>query len=522
MAPMEARKGRASLKWRARALARRAAVVAATLLLACGQWLGVIGSATVAWAADGYDYTFPSTGETVHVSADGSTVTGSCRITDSRWDGSLSHWVAQTVMPDGSSGWTTCYESKVDPVNGHWYSGPGNGTYSFTATRTSDSTYEVVVDATVAATDFNGRSAYVSDDDSYNSANIPNWDQLPGSVQDEMRRRHSWIQRAYVPSWTVTLEVEVTFAKCSADAKVTAGNSEYAYAGAEYDIYRESDGSLAAHITTGADGKATYKLNPYTYYYAVETKAPAGFKLDTERHYFRTGNQASSEKLSDDPGYVTLTVKKKDSATGGAAQAGASLEGAEYRVTSLSTPGWEATATTDADGNVRFSRVPIGKIQVTETKAPEGYRLDATPRTYEVKAGQITDAGTYELTADASEDVVAFDLEVAKSKGASGSWDSTDGHVTPCAGVQFQVISNTTGEVVGTLTTGEDGFASTKEAATVNAEATSEAATYDAAKPWFGEGRRTESLSGAIPYDAAGYTIHEVESTFMGATMFTR
>lgn len=516
MASGRARRARA---WgAARALMRRAGVTLAALALVAGQWLGTFGGAlapTAAYAADGYDYTFPSTGKTVHVSGDGSTVTGECEITDSKWDKSLSHWVAQTVMPDGSSGWTTCYESHVDPVNGHWYSGPGNGTYSFTATRTSDSTYEVVVDATVATEDFNGRSAYVSDDDSYNRANIPNWDELPSSVQAEMKSRHSWIQRAYVPSWTATFKVDVTFSKCSADAKVTAGNSEYAYAGAEYDIYRASDDAKVAHVTTDSDGKASYKLDAKLTYYAVETKAPAGFKLDTERHYFETGNQSSSERLSDDPGWVVLKVDKKDSATLGGAQAGATLEGAEYRVTSLSTPGWEATGTTDADGELWFDYIPLGKVRVVETKAPTGYKLDATVRTYEVKAGQITDAGTYELEPedDFAEDVVAFDLEVAKTKGGEDWWEAGDGQATPAAGVQFQVISNTTGQVVGTLTTNASGFASTKDASTVNAGATSDDATCDATKPWFGAGRRTAGIDGAIPYDEAGYTVHEVEST---------
>lgn len=516
MASGRARRARA---WgAARALMRRAGVTLAALALVAGQWLGTFGGAlapTAAYAADGYDYTFPSTGKTVHVSGDGSTVTGECEITDSKWDKSLSHWVAQTVMPDGSSGWTTCYESHVDPVNGHWYSGPGNGTYSFTATRTSDSTYEVVVDATVATEDFNGRSAYVSDDDSYNRANIPNWDELPSSVQAEMKSRHSWIQRAYVPSWTATFKVDVTFSKCSADAKVTAGNSEYAYAGAEYDIYRASDDAKVAHVTTASDGKASYKLDAKLTYYAVETKAPAGFKLDAERHYFSTDSWDSSETLSDDPGVVRLTISKKDSATLGEAQAGATLEGAEYRVTSLSTPGWETTVTTNAKGVGYAVRVPLGTIQVVETKAPTGYKLDATVRTYEVKAGQITDAGTYELEPedDFAEDVVAFDLEVAKTKGGEDWWEAGDGQATPAAGVQFQVISNTTGQVVGTLTTNASGFASTKDASTVNAGATSDDATYDATKPWFGAGRRTAGIDGAIPYDEAGYTVHEVEST---------
>lgn len=44
-------------------------------------------------------------------------------------------------------------------------------------------------------------------------------------------------------------KVNVTFSKISADAKVTNGNSEYSYAGAEFDIYRTRDNALAAHIT---------------------------------------------------------------------------------------------------------------------------------------------------------------------------------------------------------------------------------------------------------------------------------
>lgn len=69
---------------------------------------------------------------------------------------------------------------------------------------------------------------------------------------------------------------------------------------------------------------------------------------------------------------------------------------------------------------------------------------------------------------------------MTKAKGASGEWDQTDGQSRPAAGVRFQVISNTTGEVVGTLTTNASGFASTRDASTVDAEATSGEATYDA------------------------------------------
>lgn len=61
----------------------------------------------------------------------------------------------------------------------------------------------------------------------------------------------------------------------------------------------------------------------------------------------------------------------------------------------------------------------------------------------------------------------------------------------------FEVVSNTSQQVVGTLTTNIYGFASTK----------------DQAGAWFGAGERPDGVSGTIPYDRAGYTVREVADT---------
>ncbi|MFR7737893.1 MAG: collagen binding domain-containing protein, partial [Eggerthella lenta] len=50
-------------------------------------------------------------------------------------------------------------------------------------------------------------------------------------------------------------------------------------------------------------------------------------------------------------------------------------------------------------------------------------------------------------------------------------------------------------------------------AATCDETSVSEAKTDDPARPWFGSGKRNAGISGAVPYDAAGYTIREVDST---------
>ena len=311
-------------------------------------------------------------------------------------------------------------------------------------------------------------------------------------------------------------KVRYTFSKCSANVSITDGNSEYSVEGAEYDIYRSSDNALVSHIVTDASGNAALDLEPNQAYYAVETKAPAGYTLHEGHISFRTGNSAGTEQLKDDPGYVLLHIDKKDSATLGDAQAGATLEGAEYKVTSLSTPGWEQTVSTNKDGYVLVTDVPFGKITVQEIKAPKGYKLDTEIHTYEVHPGEGTNTGTVNLEPedDFKENPVSFDIEIAKTKGGEDdSWESDDGKGNAAAGVQFQIISNTTEEVVGTLTTNDAGFASTKDAETCDEASTSEDKTDDPARPWFGSGKRNAGISGAVPYDAAGYTIREVDST---------
>lgn len=55
--------------------------------------------------------------------------------------------------------------------------------------------------------------------------------------------------------------------------------------GAVFKLYTES-GVFVAELTTGADGKTNTVDITYGKYYWVETKAPAGCKLDTSKHYF--------------------------------------------------------------------------------------------------------------------------------------------------------------------------------------------------------------------------------------------
>ena len=178
----------------------------------------------------------------------------------------------------------------------------------------------------------------------------------------------------------------------------------------------------------------------------------------------------------------------------------------------------EQTGKTNSKGVLTIHDVPLGKIRVEEIKAPNGYKLDSTAHEYKVKAGSYTVIPSGEIDLEPEDDFkenpVSFDIEIAKTKGGEDdSWESDDGKGNAAAGVQFQIVSNTTEEVVGTLTTNDAGFASTKDAATCDETSTSDDKTDDPSRPWFGSGKRNAGITGAVPYDAAGYTIREVDST---------
>ena len=296
---------------------------------------------------------------------------------------------------------------------------------------------------------------------------------------------------------TANKAIDVQFTKTSADASMTSGNAEYAYGGATYAIYNAQTGEHVTTITTDDDGHASCAL-PYGSYYAQETAAPKGFTVSPEPVTFTVdrGTASAQVDLPDTPASVGLAVQKQDSATGGPAQAGATLEGAEYKLTDAN--GNVHIATSDEDGRISFTGIPLGALSVVETATPEGYMLDTTVHEYYASANNPNiDGGVITLTDTYPEDVIAFDIEIAKTKGTDDPWDETDGHAEPAVGVRFEVVSNTTGEVVGTLTTDADGFASTRDDATL----------------WFGAGTRPEGVGGAIPYDAAGYTVREDPET---------
>lgn len=289
--------------------------------------------------------------------------------------------------------------------------------------------------------------------------------------------------------------VSVSFQKQSSQADITAGNDTYRLGGATFDILESAGDARVGTIQMDENGRAQATLLPNTAYYLVETKAPAGYIPQGDRIAFTTSDSGGHVTIDEQPGTITLRIIKIDAATDAGPQVGASLTGAEFTCVSQSTPGWTRTLTTDENGRAILNDVPLGTFTIYESKAPEGYLISNDSWSYTVGADQVGDTGVVELESRIPNIPIAFDLEISKFKDRGDNDGS--GIEQPAEGVVFEVVSNSSQRVIGTLTTNVYGFASTK----------------DQADAWFGAGKRPAGAHGAIPHDRAGYTVREVAET---------
>ena len=145
--------------------------------------------------------------------------------------------------------------------------------------------------------------------------------------------------------------IKIQLQKTSANPELTKGNSCYSLAGAEYSIYTNkscSKDSYFGFIRTDANGFGMYgdgldskgkhvgsDVTNRTYY-AKETKAPKGYKLDTTVYTFKDSGKKTvdgvsiysftcSDKPANDP--IGVVLKKQDAKT---APATTRLAGAEF------------------------------------------------------------------------------------------------------------------------------------------------------------------------------------------------
>ena len=272
-------------------------------------------------------------------------------------------------------------------------------------------------------------------------------------------------------------EYAVTLTKTSADVSITQGNSAYSLAGATYNVYKGTSGtgSVVATFTTDAAGHATLSTPLEDGTYSVkEVTPPKGYKLDTKVYTFTINGADTSLSVEDEPGTLTLKLKKKDSQTGSTPQGNASLAGAVYQV-SYQKGGQTVTEemTSDASGNLgTLEGIPFGTVTVKELTAPEGYRLDTEVHTYTVDGSQLVgDTYTFEVD-DLTEDVMRGGLTIQKLDSQTGTTPQGDASLE---GISFEIVNDSQnpvvvngntaapGQVAMTITTNAAGVATTGE-----------------------------------------------------------
>ncbi|MDV7718526.1 LPXTG cell wall anchor domain-containing protein [Pediococcus ethanolidurans] len=137
------------------------------------------------------------------------------------------------------------------------------------------------------------------------------------------------------------------------------------------------------------EGKASVDQLPLDDYYWIETKAPKGYLLDTEKHTFKleyagqdkqTTTHTETVKEQVIKGEFDLVKVAGDQSEGSrlvnvdeAAKSKHALKDVEFTVTSDTTKKVVKTSKTDDKGYLYFTDLSYDTYTITETKAPDGY-----------------------------------------------------------------------------------------------------------------------------------------------------
>ena len=342
----------------------------------------------------------------------------------------------------------------------------------------------------------------------------------------------------------------LTLTKQSANASLTSGNSCYSLAGATYGVYSDAGCSTqVTTLTTDASGNAgTVSLNEGTYYYK-ELTAPSGYALDSTVGSINvTASQTSTVSVTDTPvnDPVRISINKIDSATGEAAQGGASLEGAEFTVKyyagfydagnlpANATRTWviKTKKITSGDKTAYIARLaddykvsgddfyklgntavlPLGTLSIEETKAPEGYKLDgaylqvsgSSTKITGKYVTQITQNGNLASLKGGNEFSVADKIKRGDFKLTKIDTDNQN----RMGDIPFRVTNKATGES-HIIKTDENGYYSSESSWNAHSKNTNGGGAYDGL--WFstGDGKAAVDDSlGAMPY--GDYTLEEL------------
>lgn len=288
------------------------------------------------------------------------------------------------------------------------------------------------------------------------------------------------------------INVKIQINKTSANPSITDGNPCYSLAGAKYGVYRGS--TLIATLITDENGKASGTVQvPASAAAALTVKElspPKGYALDEKVYKINGSSGSATLNVTDNPQTdpIPMIVKKVDADTGQTVPTGngTSLAGAQFTVKFYYGTDWtedpaisgeEPVRTwlfeTDEDGYAAFAdkwfvsgdelwrnqsnnpTIPLGTVTVQETKAPTGYLINEEIFVMKTTGTGLVSVGNEPLeSALVNEQVKKGDIEFIKRDSETKE---------TMAGIEFEIIDAVTNEVVTTLITDKNGYASSAD-----------------------------------------------------------
>lgn len=204
---------------------------------------------------------------------------------------------------------------------------------------------------------------------------------------------------------------------------------------AVFKLTRANGDVVKEDIRTDEDGTAFVEDLDAADYIVTEITAPGGYIIDKTPHPVSLEEGKTYTLTLENEKKPGLLIKKVD------AQTHKALPDATFKVTRGDGSVVRESVTTDIDGIAHLPELETGTYIVIETRAPDGYVIDETPKTVELRAGQ-----TYEVVFSNSR---SYGLQIRKIiKGTN----------KPLSGCVFRV-AKANGEIIGKYTTNSAGLA---------------------------------------------------------------
>ena len=227
--------------------------------------------------------------------------------------------------------------------------------------------------------------------------------------------------------------------------KVSASDKTKRIPNTTFEI-RKMDGGLVETVTTDSTGRVHVDLDAGDYY-AVETEAGKGFKIDETPQYFTVKDGETTTLTVTNKAFSGILIHKIDSATK------KGIYGATFLLyDSTNTPIGQYTS--DDQGYVYIEDITESGRYYLKELENEGYLVDTQMKTVYVKPGETT-LIEWENTA------VTGQIQVTKT---SEDYNSMNGWPagTPIPGTEFEIYHYRTNNLVDTIRTDKNGLAVSK------------------------------------------------------------